>query len=84
LGSSLDDQLEKMPGVAMKLTALKVHKWWLLRASLVLVLTGLAEAATVWFARKPAFFAALVASTLPLSMVLFVVIPILRQESRVR
>jgi hypothetical protein len=66
----------------MKLTAFQVHKSWLIRAALVLVITGLADGATAWFVQRPFFWCTLIASSLPVSMIVFVVIPILRQESR--
>jgi hypothetical protein len=66
----------------MKLTAFHVHKSWLIRASLVLVATVLADGAVAWFAQHPILWAALIAGSLPLSMHVFVAIPILREEGR--
>jgi hypothetical protein len=66
----------------MKLTALQIHKSWLTRAVLVLVATGLADGAVVWFAKRPILWAALIASSLPVTMVVFVAIPILLQRRR--
>jgi hypothetical protein len=66
----------------MNLTALQVHKSWLIRAALVLVITCLADGTAVWFTQRPILWSALISGTLPLSMFVFVAIPILRQESR--
>jgi hypothetical protein len=66
----------------MKLTVLQVHKSWFVRAALVLVVTGLADIATVWFAKHPILWSTLIASSLPISMVVFVVIPILRDTQK--
>lgn len=66
----------------MKLTAFQTHKSWLIRAALVLVATGLADVAVVWFVQRPILWATLVAGSLPLSMLVFVAFPILREESR--
>lgn len=67
----------------MKLTAFHVHKPWLIRAVLVLVVTVLADGAVVWFARRPILWATLIGSSLPLSMCVFVAIPMLRAERRI-
>lgn len=66
----------------VKLTAFQVHKPWLIRAALVLVATVLAEGAVVWFAPRPILWAALIGGSLPLTMHLFVALPILREEGR--
>jgi hypothetical protein len=66
----------------MTLTAFQVHKLWLIRAMLVLVLTCLAEAIVVYFVQRPIFWATLIGSSLPFTMVVFVAIPVLREESR--
>jgi hypothetical protein len=66
----------------MKPTAFQVHRFWLIRAVLVLVATCLADAIAVWFAQRPIFWAALIGSSLPFSMVVFVAIPILREQNR--
>jgi hypothetical protein len=66
----------------MKSTAWQVHKSWVIRAALVLVVTGLADAATACLAPRPILGCTLIASSLPLSMIVFVLIPILRQESQ--
>jgi len=66
----------------MKLTAFQVHKSWLIRAVLVLVVTVLADGVVVWFAPRPILWAALIGGSLPLSMFVFVARPILREEER--
>jgi hypothetical protein len=66
----------------MKPTAFQVHKFWLIRAALVLVVTVLADGVVVWFAQRPIIWAALIGSSLPFSMVVFVAIPLLREERR--
>lgn len=64
----------------MKLTAFQVHKSWLIRVALVLLATVLADGAVVWFAQRPLPWAVLIPGSLPLSMFVFVAIPILREE----
>ena len=66
----------------MELTAFQVHKSWLIRVALVLVVTALADALAAWFAPRPLLWCALIASSLPLFSVVFVIIPLLRQETR--
>jgi hypothetical protein len=66
----------------VKLTAFQVHKPWLIRAALVLLATVLADGAVVWFAQRPLLWAVLIPGSLPLSMFIFVAIPILREEKR--
>ena len=66
----------------MELTAWQVHRSWLVRASLVLIVTGMVDGLTAWFVPHPLLWCALIGSSLPLSMVAFVVIPMLRQERR--
>ena len=66
----------------MKPTAFQVHKSWLIRAALVLVLTALADGIVVWFVRRPNFWTALIGSSLPFTMVVFVAFTILREEKR--
>jgi hypothetical protein len=66
----------------MTRTAWQVHRSWFIRAALVLVITCLAEGATAWFVQRPILWVALIAGTLPLSMMFFVAMPVLRQESR--
>jgi len=66
----------------MKWTAWHVHKSWFIAAALVLLVTGLADAVAACVAQRPIFWCTLIGSSLPLTMFLFVVIPLLRQESR--
>jgi hypothetical protein len=42
----------------------------------------LVDAAVVWWVQRPLLWAALIPATLPLSMMVFVGIPILRQQGR--
>ena len=66
----------------MELTAFQVHKSWLIPAMLVLVITVLADGAVGWFAAKPFPWVVLIPGTLPLSMFIFVAIPLLKQAER--
>jgi hypothetical protein len=66
----------------MKPTAFQVHKSWLIRAVLVLGLSALADGIVVWFVQRPIFWTALIGSSLPFTMVVFVAFPILREEKR--
>ena len=66
----------------MKLTAFQVHKSWLVRAALVLLVTVLVDGVVVCFAKRPLLWAAVIPGTLPLSMFFFVATPILREERR--
>jgi hypothetical protein len=65
----------------MNSNAFQVHKPWLIRVALVLVLTILADGVAVWFALRPILWATLIASSLPITMFVFVALPLLRQES---
>jgi hypothetical protein len=65
----------------MELTAFQVHKSWFTRAALVLVTTVFAVGATAYFVERPILWCALIASSLPLTMFVFVALPVLRQES---
>ena len=58
----------------------QTHKFWVVRTALVLIVTALAEAVVVWLVPRPIFWVALVAGTLPLSMVFLVAFPLLRRE----
>jgi hypothetical protein len=60
-------------------TAVQVHKSWFVRAALVLLFTCLADCAAA-FAPRPILACALVAATLPLSMIVFVALPLLRES----
>jgi len=66
----------------MKRTAFQVHKSWVTRAALVLVVTVFADGLTAWFVPRPILWCTLIASTLPITMTVFVTIPLLRQERR--
>ena len=56
------------------------HKFWLVRATLVLAVTALAEGAVVWLVQQPLRWVALVAGSLPISMFFWVALPLLRQQ----
>jgi hypothetical protein len=64
----------------MELTALQVHKRWLIPAVLVLLVTAFADVLTACFVSRPILWCALISSSLPISMFVFVAMPILRQE----
>jgi hypothetical protein len=66
----------------MKLTAFQTHKSWLIRAVLVLMVTGLAELGVVWLVPRPILWVTLIAGSLPLTMFFFVAFPVLREESQ--
>jgi hypothetical protein len=62
----------------MSSSAWQVHRFWVVRAALVLLVTALAEVAVVWLAPQPVLWAALVAGTLPLSLVCCVGLSLIR------
>jgi len=66
----------------VKSSAIQVHKSWLMRAALVLVVTCLVDVIVVWFAPQPFPWAVLIPGSLPLSMVIFVAMPLLKGENR--
>jgi hypothetical protein len=66
----------------MKLTAIQVHRSWLIRAVLVLAVTCLIDATVGWFAAKPFPWVVLVPGSLPLSVFIFVALPLLKQAER--
>jgi uncharacterized membrane protein len=66
----------------MEQSAFQVHKWWVTRAVLVLLVTALAEGAAAEFLRHPILWCTLIAGSLPLSMMIFVLLPILREQNR--
>jgi len=66
----------------VKVSAFRVHKSWLIRAALVLVVTVLADGVVVQFAQRLLLWAVLIPGSLPLSMFVFVANPILREERR--
>jgi hypothetical protein len=65
------------------MTAWRVHRWWFIRTALILAPTGLAEAAVGGLAAKPFPWVVLIPSALPLLMIVFVAVPLLKQEGRV-
>jgi hypothetical protein len=66
----------------MTRTAFQVHKSWLMRSMLVLLVTVLADGVVGWLAAKPFPWVVLIPGTLPLTLYLFVGIPLLKQEQR--
>lgn len=66
----------------MNLNTLTVHKSWLIRAALVLLATATIEIIVVWFAHQPLLWAALIAGSLPLTLFVFVAMPLLREDTR--
>jgi peptidoglycan/LPS O-acetylase OafA/YrhL len=78
--SALDPRV--VPEAAMKPTAIQVHKSWLISAVLVLTLTVLAVGVVGWLAAKPFPWIVLIAGSLPLSMLIFVALPLLRRAGR--
>jgi hypothetical protein len=66
----------------MQPTAFHVHKSWLIRAVLVLAITLLADGAVGWFAAKPFPWVVLIPGSLPLSMLIFVAAPLLKQAGQ--
>jgi hypothetical protein len=66
----------------MTASAIQVHKWWFIRASTVLVVTCLLDAAVGWLAAKPLPWVVLIPATLPLSMFIFVALPMMKRAER--
>jgi hypothetical protein len=66
----------------MKLTAFRVHKWWAMRTAIVLVITVVADGLTAWFVTRPAVWCVAIAASLPITMAVFVAIPVLLEEER--
>jgi hypothetical protein len=66
----------------MNPSAFQVHKSWLIRASLVLVITALADGLAGSFLPRPILWCTLIASSLPITMLFFVALPILRNEGQ--
>ena len=64
----------------MKLTAIQIHKSWLLPTLLILLVTCLIYGIVGSFAAKPFPWILLIPGSLPLSMYLFVGRPLLRKE----
>jgi len=59
-----------------------VHKWWVMRTALVLLVTCSIDAAVGGLAAKPFPWVVLIPGTLPLSMIFFVAWPLLKKEER--
>jgi hypothetical protein len=66
----------------MKASAWQVHKCWFIRAVLVLIVTCLIDATVGWFAAKPFPWVGLTSGSLPLSMFIFVAMPVLGRAER--
>jgi len=64
------------------MTAWHVHRWWLMRTALLLVVTCLIDAAVGGLATKPLPWVVLIPGTLPLSMIFFVAMPLLKKDER--
>jgi hypothetical protein len=64
----------------MKPIAFQVHKSWVLRAVLVLTATVLAEVAVVSFLSRPLVWVGLIAGSLPLTLYVFVAMPLLKDR----
>jgi len=64
------------------MTAWHVHKWWATRTALILVVTCLVDAAVGGLAAKPFPWVALIPGTLPLSLIFFVGMPLLKKAER--
>jgi len=62
--------------------AWQVHEFWFIRAALVLLVTVCADAAVGWFAARPSPWIVLIPGSLPLSMYIFVALPIVKQAER--
>jgi len=62
--------------------AWQVHRFWSMRAALVMVITALADGVVGWFATNPFPWVVLIPGTLPLSMLVFVARPVLKQAQR--
>jgi hypothetical protein len=66
----------------MNLTVFQVHKSWLIRAMVVLVATALVDGVVGWFAARPFPWVLLIPGSLPLSMFVFVGMPLLKLKAR--
>jgi hypothetical protein len=58
----------------------QTHSFWAVRVALVLIATAVAEVLVVWLVPQPIVWVALIAGSLPLSMILLVALPVLRRE----
>ncbi len=61
------------------MTAWQVHKGWISRAVLVLGLTGLIDAAVGGLLANPFPWVVLIPGTLPLTVIVFVAMPLLKK-----
>jgi hypothetical protein len=61
--------------------AWNVHKWWLRRAGAVLIGTVLAEVIIVLTTAQPIRWVGWIAGSLPVSLYVFVVLPLIRRDS---
>jgi len=68
--------------IPMKLTAFQVHKAWLIPAALVLTITCALDAIVAWLVPKPFQWLGLISGSLPLTMWVFVRLPVLRRETQ--
>ena len=59
----------------------QAHRFWVVRVALVLIVTAMAEALVVWLLPQPLVWVALIAGSLPLSMIFLVALPLLRREA---
>ena len=66
----------------MSSSAWQVHGFWVVRTAQVLLVTALAEVVVVWSMHQPIRWVALVAGTLPLSLLVFAALPLIRGEAR--
>jgi hypothetical protein len=64
------------------MTAWHVHKWWVTRTALILVTTSLIDAAVGGLAAKPFPWVVLITGALPLSLMFFIAIPLLKKAER--
>jgi hypothetical protein len=60
----------------------RAHKFWVVRAMLVLTITAMAEALVAWLVPQPIVWVALIAGSLPLSMIFLVALPLLESHPR--
>ncbi len=67
---------------ARPMTAWRVHRWWLIRTALILAAAGLADAAVGGLAAKPFPWVVLIPGALPLLMIFFVAMPLLKKEQQ--
>jgi hypothetical protein len=60
----------------------RAHRFWVVRVMLVLIATAMAEALVIWLLPKPIIWVALIAGSLPLSMIFLVALPLLESHPR--